>query len=72
MTATILLRPLHVAGVPYVFVRHAARRRVHRLGGGRLPARASSEGRWARSLFLYSIVYLTLLFIALVVDRTVA
>ena len=49
----------------------AARRGVHRLGGRRLPARARS-GRWARSLFLYSIVYLTLLFVALAIDRTVA
>ena len=49
----------------------AARRRVHRLGGRRLPARAP-ERAWARSLFVYSIVYLTLLFIALAIDRTVA
>jgi heme O synthase-like polyprenyltransferase len=28
--------------------------------------------RWARSLFFYSLVYLTLLFVALIVDRTVA
>ena len=49
----------------------AARRGVHRLGGGRLPA-ARAEHRWARSLFVYSIVYLTLLFVALAIDRTVA
>ena len=31
--------------------------------------RARAASRWARSLFLYSIVYLTLLFVALAIDR---
>jgi heme O synthase-like polyprenyltransferase len=35
-------------------------------------AREAREARWARSLFLFSIVYLTLLFTALALDRTVA
>ena len=39
VAATIVLEPLHVAGPRYALVRHAAGRRVHRLGGGRLPAR---------------------------------
>jgi protoheme IX farnesyltransferase len=30
--------------------------------------RARAENRWARGLFLYTLVYLTLLFAALVVD----
>ena len=47
-----------------LLVRGAARRGVHRLGGGRLPPRGRRT-RWARSLFFYSIVYLTLLFVAL-------
>jgi len=34
--------------------------------------RRAAETRWARSLFFYSIVYLTLLFVALAIDRTVA
>ena len=34
--------------------------------------RRSAEKAWARSLFFYSIVYLTLLFVAIVVDRTIA
>jgi heme O synthase-like polyprenyltransferase len=33
--------------------------------------RAAARG-WARSLFLFSIIYLTLLFVALIVDRTFA
>ena len=32
----------------------------------------SSARPWARSLFVYSILYLTLLFTALAIDRTVA
>ena len=38
-----------------------------RPGSGARPPNA-----WARSLFFFSIVYLTLLFVALVIDRTVA
>ena len=34
--------------------------------------RRAAARAWARSLFLYSIVYLTLLFVALALDRTVA
>ena len=34
--------------------------------------RRAAAGAWARSLFLFSIVYLTLLFVALAIDRTVA
>jgi heme o synthase len=75
VTATVLLRPLNVAGLPYVvcatllgagFVGWA-------LAGLRKAPRAekAAESRWARSLFFYSIIYLTLLFVALVVDRTV-
>ncbi len=66
VAATIALEPLHVAGPGYLGVRGAAGRDLHRLGGGRVPARGGNA--WARSLFFYSIVYLTLLFVALV-DR---
>ncbi len=34
--------------------------------------RRAAANAWARSLFFYSIVYLTLLFVALAIDRTIA
>lgn len=70
-TVTLLLAPLHVAGTAYVgaalvlgvvFVAWAAAG-FRRLG--------DASRAWARSLFLASIVYLTLLFAALAVGRTV-
>jgi protoheme IX farnesyltransferase len=70
VAVTIGLEPLRVAGPRYelcaallgaVFIAWAA-----------AGFRRAAENRWARSLFLYSIVYLTLLFVALVVDRTIA
>jgi protoheme IX farnesyltransferase len=70
MAATLVLGPLHVAGTAYlacalilgaVFVAWTA-------AGFR---RAAAPG-WARGLFLYSLVYLTVLFVALALGRTVA
>ncbi len=68
--ATILLEPLRVAGVPYLVCAAV-------LGAGFIAwaiagFRRAAAGAWARSLFFYSIVYLTLLFVALVIDRTFA
>ena len=71
VAATIVLQPLHVAGMRYaftaallgaVFIAWAAAGFRHR----------AVAGPWARSLFVYSILYLTLLFTALAIDRTIA
>jgi protoheme IX farnesyltransferase len=71
VAATIALQPLHVAGSRYalaatllgaVFIGWAA-------AGFQ---RRATAAPWARSLFVYSILYLTLLFTALALDRTVA
>jgi len=68
VATTIVLEPLRVAGMRYavtatllgvVFIAWAA------AGFRRVAARS-----WSRSLFFYSIVYLTLLFVALAFDRT--
>jgi protoheme IX farnesyltransferase len=67
---TIGLQPLHVAGPRYALV--AALLGAVFIGWAAAGFRRTAENRWARSLFLYSIVYLTLLFIALAIDRTVA
>jgi protoheme IX farnesyltransferase len=70
VASTVVLEPLRIAGLHYllaatllgaVFVAWAA------AGFRRTAARP-----WARSLFFFSIVYLTLLFVALALDRTVA
>jgi protoheme IX farnesyltransferase len=67
VAATILLEPLRVAGLRYEI--------AATLLGAILIAwsvagfRRSSDRGWARSLFLFSIVYLTLLFVALAMDR---
>jgi protoheme IX farnesyltransferase len=67
---TILLKPLHVAGVTYVGA--ALLLGGVFIGWGLAGFRRAAERAWARSLFFYSIVYLTLLFIALIMDRTLA
>ncbi len=48
VAATIVLEPLRVAGPRYALRGDAARRGVHRLGGGRLPARAPRTAGRAR------------------------
>ncbi|HVR64703.1 MAG TPA: heme o synthase [Polyangia bacterium] len=70
VVATILLLPMHVAGVTYEVA--AALLGAVFIGWAVAGLRRAAAARWARSLFLMSIVYLTLLFVALIVDRTVA
>jgi protoheme IX farnesyltransferase len=67
VAATILLEPLRVAGLRYMIA--ATLLGAVLIGWGAAGFRRSAEGRWARSLFLFSIVYLTLLFVALAMDR---
>jgi protoheme IX farnesyltransferase len=68
--ATVLLQPLGVAGVRYVAC--ALVLGAVLIGWAAAGLRRTATGTWARSLFFYSIVYLTLLFVALVVDHAVA
>ncbi|HVZ74653.1 MAG TPA: heme o synthase [Polyangia bacterium] len=72
VAATVLLEPLRVAGVRYMGA--ATFLGAVLVGWGAAGfRRGNAETRtWARSLFLFSIVYLTLLFVALALDRTVA
>jgi protoheme IX farnesyltransferase len=70
VAVTIGLEPLRVAGPRYALV--AALLGAVFIGWAAAGFRRAAENRWARSLFVYSIVYLTLLFIALAIDRTVA
>jgi protoheme IX farnesyltransferase len=71
VAATILLEPLRVAGMRYMAV--AAVLGATLIGWGLAGFRRTADTRpWARSLFFFSIVYLTLLFVALIIDRTFA
>jgi protoheme IX farnesyltransferase len=70
VAATLLLEPLRVAGMRYVGA--ATLLGAVLIGWAAAGFRQSSSGAWARSLFLFSLVYLTLLFVALAIDRTVA
>ena len=70
VAATILLEPLRVAGPRYMAV--ATLLGAVLIGWAAAGFRRAAAGAWARSLFLFSIVYLTLLFVALAIDRTVA
>jgi protoheme IX farnesyltransferase len=70
VAVTVLLQPLHVAGPAYLGV--AAVLGLVFIGWAAAGFRPAAERLWARSLFFYSIVYLTLLFVAIVVDRTIA
>jgi protoheme IX farnesyltransferase len=70
VAATILLQPLHVAGPWYLAC--AALLGAIFIVWAAAGLRRAAENAWARSLFFYSIVYLTLLFVAIVVDRTIA
>jgi protoheme IX farnesyltransferase len=69
VAATILLEPLRVAGFRYMTA--ATLLGAVLIGWAAAGFRRTSTGAWARSLFLFSIVYLTLLFVALAMDRTV-
>ncbi len=70
VAVTIGLEPLRVAGPRYALC--ATLLGAVFIGWAAAGFRRAAENRWARSLFVYSIVYLTLLFIALAIDRTVA
>ena len=70
VAATILLEPLRVAGTRYMAA--ATLLGAVLIGWSAAGFRRAATGAWARSLFLFSIVYLTLLFVALAIDRTVA
>jgi protoheme IX farnesyltransferase len=70
VAATILLEPLRVAGPRYMAA--ATLLGAVLIGWAAAGFRRAAAGAWARSLFLFSIVYLTLLFVALAIDRTVA
>jgi protoheme IX farnesyltransferase len=69
VAATILLEPLRVAGPRYMAA--ATLLGLVLIGWAAAGFRRTAAGPWARSLFLFSIVYLTLLFVALAMDRTV-
>ena len=70
VAASVLLEPLRVAGRRYVLC--AALLGAVFIGWAAAGFRRAATGAWARSLFFYSLVYLTLLFVALAMDRTVA
>jgi protoheme IX farnesyltransferase len=72
VVATVVLEPLHVAGRPYVVAAVLLGAVFIGWAVAGLRRLSSPSRRWARSLFFYSLVYLTLLFVALIVDRTVA
>jgi heme o synthase len=70
VAATVVLEPLRVAGPRYGVV--AVLLGLVLVGWSLAGFRRPTSRIWARSLFLFSIVYLTLLFVALAIDRTVA
>jgi protoheme IX farnesyltransferase len=70
MAISLLLGPLHVAGTLYTSV--AALLGVGFLVWGLAGLREAANRLWARSLFFASLGYLTLLFAALIIDRTLA
>jgi len=67
VAATFLLPPLHLAGMRYLGA--AALLGATFVGFGAAGLRSAASRIWARSVFLASIVYLTLLFAALFVDH---
>lgn len=70
VATSLLLGPLRIAGVPYSAV--AAVLGAGFIVWGLAGLRRAAGRVWARSLFLASLVYLTLLFVALIVDHAVA
>jgi protoheme IX farnesyltransferase len=67
--STVLLPPLGLAGPRYLAA--AALLGAGFIAWGAAGLRRTAATTGARSLFLYSVIYLTLLFVALVVDRAV-
>lgn len=70
VATSLLLGPLRIAGVPYSAV--AAVLGAGFIAWGLAGLRRAAGRVWARSLFLASLVYLTLLFVALIVDHAIA
>lgn len=70
LVTSLSLAPLHVAGGLYTGA--ASVLGVLFLGWGLVGIGRAASRVWARSLFFASLVYLTLLFAALIVDRAVA
>src|SRR5204862_8269539 len=70
LAISLSLGPLHVAGALYMTV--AALLGLGFLAWGLAGLRRAASRFWARSLFFASLAYLTLLFVALVVDRALA
>ncbi|MBC8131914.1 MAG: protoheme IX farnesyltransferase [Deltaproteobacteria bacterium] len=69
VATSLVLAPLHVAGAIYSVT--AALLGVGFFVWGLAGLRRAANRFWARSLFFASLVYLTLLFAALIIDRTV-
>jgi protoheme IX farnesyltransferase len=67
LASTLLLGPLGVAG--WVYMATAMVLGIAFVLAAAAGFRATDTGRWARSVFLGSILYLTILFVALVVDH---
>jgi protoheme IX farnesyltransferase len=63
---SLLLVPLNMAGTAYLAV--ASTLGIIFLGWSLRGFKSAHPNRWARGLFLYSLVYLTLLFAMLAVD----
>jgi heme o synthase len=70
VAVTILLEPMRVAGPRYMAA--ATLLGAVLIGWAVAGFRREGTRAWARSLFFYSLVYLTLLFVALAMDRAVA
>ncbi len=70
VATSLVLWPLHVAGIVYTVT--AALLGAGFVVMGVAGLRRAANRVWARSLFFASLVYLTLLFAALIIDRTVA
>ncbi|MES1205634.1 MAG: heme o synthase [Pseudomonadota bacterium] len=70
VATSLVLGPLHVAGVVYSAI--AALLGAGFVVCGLAGLRRAATRAWARSLFLASLVYLTLLFAALIIDRSLA
>ena len=69
VATSLMLGPLHVAGVVYSVT--AALLGAGFVAWGLAGFRRAADRLWARSLFFASLVYLTLLFAALIIDRGV-
>lgn len=69
VATSLMLGPLHVAGVVYSVT--AALLGAGFIAWGLAGFRRAADRLWARSLFFASLVYLTLLFAALIIDRGV-